>query len=207
MVVQSLSCVWLFATPWTAAHQVSLSFTISQSMLKLMSTESVMSSNHLIFCHPLLLLPSIFSSIRVFSSEPTLASGGPSIGASASAHQTNIQGCFPLGRTDLISLLSKGLSRVFASTTIQKHQFFDIQLSLRSNSHIHTWLLDKTYLWLYGPLSVKWYLCFLYTKFVIATLPRSKRLNFTAAVTIHIDFRCQENEIWHCFHIFPIYLP
>ena len=71
-VVQSLNCVWLFATPWTAAHQGSLSFTISQSLLKLMSTESVMPSNHLILCRPLLLLPSIFSSIRVFSNESAL---------------------------------------------------------------------------------------------------------------------------------------
>ena len=69
MVIQSLSRVWLFATPWTAAHQASLSFTMSQSLLKLMSIESVMPSNHLILCHPLLLLLSIFPSIRVFSNE------------------------------------------------------------------------------------------------------------------------------------------
>ena len=70
VVVQLLSCVQLFVNPWTAAHQASLSFTISQSLLKLMSIESVMPSNHLILCHPLLLLPSIFPSIRVFSSDP-----------------------------------------------------------------------------------------------------------------------------------------
>ena len=70
--VQSLSCVQLFATPWTAAHQASLSITNSRSLLKLMSIESVMPSNHLILCHPLLLLPSIFSSIRVFSNESVL---------------------------------------------------------------------------------------------------------------------------------------
>ena len=72
VVFQLLSCVRLFVTPWTAAHQASLSFTISQSLLKLMSIESVMSSSHLIFCHPLLLLPSIFPSIRVFSNESVL---------------------------------------------------------------------------------------------------------------------------------------
>ena len=71
-VTQSLSCVWLFATAWTAACQVSLSSTISWSLLKLMSIESVMPSNHLILCHPLLLLPSVFPSIRVFSNESTL---------------------------------------------------------------------------------------------------------------------------------------
>ena len=69
VVVQSLSCVWLFATPWTTAHQASLSFSISWSLLKLMSFESVTPSNHLIFCHPLLIMPSIFPSIRVFSTE------------------------------------------------------------------------------------------------------------------------------------------
>ena len=72
VVVQLLSCVQLFASPWTAARQVSLSFTISQSLLKLMSIESVMPSNQLILCHPLLLLPSIFANIRVFSSESAL---------------------------------------------------------------------------------------------------------------------------------------
>ena len=71
-LLQLFSCVQLFATPWTAAHQASLSFTISQSLLKVMSIESVMPSNHLILCHPLLLLPSIFPSIRVFSSESVL---------------------------------------------------------------------------------------------------------------------------------------
>ena len=97
------------ATPWSAAHQASLSFIISQSLLKFMSTESMMPSNHLILCCPLLLLPSIFLSIRVFSSELLFASGGQSIGASASASvlSMNIQGCFPLGLTSLISLLSR----------------------------------------------------------------------------------------------------
>ena len=71
-VIQSLSCVWLFATPWTAGHQACLSFTIFQSLFKLMSIEPVMPSNYFTFCHPLVLLPSVFSSIRVFSSESTL---------------------------------------------------------------------------------------------------------------------------------------
>ena len=71
-VVQSLSCVQLFKTPWKAARQASLSFTISQSLLKLMSIESVMPSNHLILCHPILLLPSIFPSIKAFSNESAL---------------------------------------------------------------------------------------------------------------------------------------
>ena len=107
--VQSLSPVWLFVTSWTAAHQASLSFTISQSLLKLVSIVSMMPPNHLILCHPLLLLPSIFPSIRVFSMSRLFASGGQSIGASASASvlPMNIQGWFPLGLTGLISLQSR----------------------------------------------------------------------------------------------------
>ena len=99
--VQLLTCVQLFVTPWTAAHQASLSITNSWSLLSLMSIESVMPSNHLILCHSLLLLPSIFLSIRVFSNQSVLASGGQSIGvsASASALPMNIQGWFALGWT------------------------------------------------------------------------------------------------------------
>ena len=110
--VQWLSHVWLFATPWTAAHQASLSLTNSRSLLKLMSIELVMSSNHLILCHPLLLPPSIFPSIRVFSNESVLCNSGQSIGvlASASVLPMNIQDWFPLGWTGWLSLQSKGLS-------------------------------------------------------------------------------------------------
>ena len=130
-------------TLWTAAHQAFLSFTISWSLLKLMCIESVMPSNHLVLCCSLLLIPSAFSSIRVFSNESVFASGGQSIGASVSASVLlmNIQDWFPLGLTDLISLQSKGLSRVFSDTTVWKHQFFGSQLSLWSKPHIHTWLL------------------------------------------------------------------
>ena len=113
IVVQSLSRVWRFATPWTAACQASLSFTISQSLLKLMSIESVMLSDHHILCHPFLLLPSIFPSIFFPESFPMsrlFTSGGQSIGISASVLPVNIQGWLPLGFTDLISLVSKGLS-------------------------------------------------------------------------------------------------
>ena len=144
-VVQLLSCVRLFATPWAAEHQASLSFTVSQSVLKLTSTESVMPSNHLVLCCPLLLPPSIFPSIRVFSNELALCIRCPSIAASASTSilPMNIQGWSPLGMTGLISLQSKKLSRVFSSTTIQKHQFFIAQPSLWSSSHIYTWLPEK----------------------------------------------------------------
>ena len=140
IVVQLLSCVQLFATPWTAACQASLSFTISWSLLRIMSVDSEIPSNHLILCCPLLLLPSIFPSIRFFPNSQLFASGGQSIGASASTsvRPMNIQSSFPLGLAGLISLWSKGLLRVFSSTTVQKHQFFGAQPSLWSNSHIHT---------------------------------------------------------------------
>ena len=110
-VVQLLSHVWLFAAPWTAAHQASLSFTISQSLLKLMSIELVMPSNNLILCHPLLLLPQSFPASRSLPISWLFASGGQSIGVSASASVilVNIQDWFPLGLTGLISLQSKGL--------------------------------------------------------------------------------------------------
>ena len=130
--VQSLSHVWLFVTPWTTAHQASLSITNSQSLPKLMSIESVMLSNHLILCCPLLLLPSIFPSIRVFKMSQLFTSGGQSIGVSASTSvfPMNTQDWSPLGWTGWISSQSKGLSRVFSNTTVQKHQFFSSQLSL-----------------------------------------------------------------------------
>ena len=143
VIVQSLSHVWLFATPRSVACQASLSFTISRSSLKFMFIVLVMLFNHLIFCCPLLFLP-MFPSMRVFSSESALHIRWP-IGASASASvlSMNIQGWFPLGLIGLIPMRSKGLSSVFSSTTIQKHQFFHAQPSLWSNSHICSWLLEK----------------------------------------------------------------
>ena len=143
--VQSLSHVRLFATPWATACQASLSITNSQSLLKLMSIESVIPSNHLILSCSLLLTPSIFPSIRVFSKESVLPIRWPSIGASASASvlPMNIQDWFPLGLTGWISLQFKVLLRVFSNTTAQKHQFFSAEPSSQCNSHIHTWPLGK----------------------------------------------------------------
>ena len=138
--VQSLSRVRPFATPWTAApnshHQLSGVYSCSLSQ----------------WCHP-----TISSSVIPFSpclqsfpasrcfpmSQFFLRIMWPDIGASASVFPMNIQDWFPLGWTGLISLQPKGLSRVFSSTTVQNHQFFGTQLSLWSNSHIHTWLLEK----------------------------------------------------------------
>ena len=116
----------------------------SRSLLKLMPIESVMPSSHLIPCHPLLFLPPIPPNIRVFSKSQLFSLGGQSTGVSASASvlPMNTQDWSPSGWTGWISLQSKGLSRVF-SNTIQKHQFFSTQLSSQSNSHIHTWPLEK----------------------------------------------------------------
>ena len=118
----------------------------SRSLLKLMSIELVMPSNHLILCCSLHCLPSIFPNFRVFPTSQFFASGGQSIEASASASviPMNIQGWFPIRLTGLISSLSKGLSRVYSSTTAWERQFFSPWSFLWSNSHIHTWLLKKT---------------------------------------------------------------
>ena len=134
----SLSRVWLFATPWITARQASLSITNSWSLLKLMCIKLVMPSNHLFLCHPFLLLPPIPLSIRVFSKESTLRMRWPNYWSfSFSISPSNEQW------TGWISLQSKGLSRVFPNTTVQKHQFFGAQLTSQSNSHIHTWPLEK----------------------------------------------------------------
>ena len=133
--------------PWPAARQASLSFTISRSLLKLMSIESVMLFNISLSAALFSFCLQSFPASGSFPVSQLFASDGQSIGASASASATvlsmNIQGWFPLRLTDLISLLSKGFSRVFSNTTVQKQQFFGTQLSLWSNSHIHTWLLEK----------------------------------------------------------------
>ena len=123
IVVQLLSHVWLFVTPWTAAHQASLSFTVSRSSLKLMSIELMMRFNHLILYCLLLLLPLIFPSTGSFPRSQHFTSGGENIGASASASvlPVKVHRWFPLGLSGLMPLLSKGLSRVFSSTTTQKH--------------------------------------------------------------------------------------
>ena len=132
MSAQLLSCVQLFVTPWTAAHQSSLSITKSQRLLKLMSIQSVIPSNHLILSHPLLLLPSVFPSIMVFSNESALLTRWPKYWSfSFSISPSNDYSGLISFRIDwLISLQSKGLSRVFSNITVQKHQFFGAQLSL-----------------------------------------------------------------------------
>ena len=136
--VQSLSRFWLFATPWTAARQASLSITNS----RICSNSCPLSqwpSDYLILCCYLLLLPSVFPASGSFSMSHLVASYGQNIGVSASVLPVNIHSWFPLRLTCLISLLSKELSRVF---TVQKHQVFSALPSLWPNSHIHTWLME-----------------------------------------------------------------
>ena len=136
VVVQSLNCVQHFANPWTAARQASLSFTNSRSLPKLMSIESVMPSNHLILCRPLLVLPSVFPSIKVFSNESAFHIRCPkywsiSFNISPSDGHSGLIS-FRMDWLDLLAV--QGLSRVFSNTTVQKHQFFATQLSSQSNS-------------------------------------------------------------------------
>ena len=143
--VQLLSPVSLFVTPWTAAYQASLSFTISQRLFKLTFIELVILSNHFILCCSPLLLPSVFPKIRILSNESALHIRWPkywsfSFNISPSNEYSD---WFPFGLTGLIYFQSKRLSRVFFNTTVQKHQFFGVQPYLWPKSHIHTWLLEK----------------------------------------------------------------
>ena len=144
--VHLLSRVWLFATQWTAARQASLSITSSRSSPRLMSVESVMPSSHLILCRPLLLLPPIPPSIRVFSNESTLCMRWPkywsfsfSIGPSKE-HPGLIS--FRMDWSDLL-VVQGTLKSLLQHHKIQKHQFLGAQLSSQSNSHIHTWPQEK----------------------------------------------------------------
>ena len=143
--VQLLSRVQLFVTLWITACQASLSITNSRSLLKPMSIESVMPSNHLFLCRPLLLLPPIPPSLRDFSNLSTLLMRWTKYWSfSFSISPSNEHpGLISFRWTGWISLQSKGLSRVFSNTTVQKHQFLGTQLSSQSSSHIHTWPLEK----------------------------------------------------------------
>ena len=164
------TCVQLFETPWTSAHQASLSFTVSHSSLKLISIQSVMPSSHLILSFPLLLLPSVFLSIGVFSTELALHIRWPKYWSMQLP--VNIQGWFPLVLNGLISLKSKRLSRISSSTMVQKHQFFwhsaffMIQLSHDYWKNHSFDFVGKVMSLLFNTLS----------RFVIAFLPRSKCL-------------------------------
>ena len=157
-----LSHVQFFATTWTVAHQASLSSSVSQSLLKFMPIESMMAVSP---SYPLPPPPPFSLNLSqhqgLFCWVNSLHQVAKVLELQHSP-SSEYSGWFPLGLTGLISLLSKGFSRVFSSTTIQKHLFFGAQSSLWSNSHICTWLLEKNHsLDLHGPLSAKWYLYFL----------------------------------------------
>ena len=167
-------------------------------------------------CHPTISssvasfsCPQSFPASECFPLSRLLAAGGQSIGASASVLPLNIQDWFPLGKTVLISLLSKGLSRVFSSTTIWKHQFFRTQLSLWSNSHIHTWVLEKKIVltrWTF--LGKGWSLLFnMLSRLVITFLPRNKRLLISWLQSPSAVILEPPNIKSDSFHCFPTYLP
>ena len=209
--VQWLSCVWLFATPWTAAHQASLSITNSRSLLKYMSIKSMMPSNHPILCHPLLLLPSIFPSIRVSSNESVLHTKWPKYWSfSFSISPSNEYSALIFFRIDWLDLLAvqgtlKSLLQHHSSkASIFWHSpFFIVQLShpfptTGKTITLMRWtFVGKVMSLLFNMLS----------RLVIAFLPRNKCHNFMAAATICSDFGAPQHKVSHCFHCLPIYLP
>ena len=164
-----------FATPWTAAHQASLSITNSQSLLKLKSIESVMPSNHLILCRPLLRLPSILPSVRVLTNESTVHIRWARVSVSFSISAS--KDWSPLGWTCWISLQSKGLSKVFSHTTVQKHQFFSSAFFMVQFSHPNMTTVKTIALTRQTFIGKVMFLLFnMLSRFVIAFLPSSKHL-------------------------------
>ena len=160
-IVVQRSCAPLSANLWTTTCQASLSFNTSGSLIKLMFIDSVMPSNHFILCCLLLLFPSIFPTIGVILNESLHQVAKYWSFIYSISPSTKYSGWFLLGLIVLISLLSKGLSRVFSNKTIEKNQFFCVQPSFQLNIHIYTWLLEKQEHWLYGSLSPKLCFCFL----------------------------------------------
>ena len=160
-IVQLLSHVWLFATPWAVACQTSLFFTISLRLLKLMSIDWVMPSNHLILCCPLFLLPSVCPSTGVFSSELALRIRWPNYWSfSFSINLSSEYSGLISFRIDLFDFFAvQGTLKSLLQHSSWKHQFFSAQPSLWFNSHISTWLLAN-HSFDYRPLLDKWYLCF-----------------------------------------------
>ena len=196
-------------TPWIEACQAPVSSTISQSWLKFMSTELLILSNHLILCRSSRLCLQSFPASGSFPMSWLFTAGGQSTSSSASATAlpVNIQDWFPLGLTDLISLQSKGLSRrVLFSTTVQMHQFFETQPSLWTNSHIHTWLLERKHSFDYIEFCQQSDVFAFNTLSRFASFPSREQasFNFMAEVTIRSDFWAHEMKICYCFHFSPL---
>ena len=210
IVVQLPSHVLLFATPWTTAHQASLFLTISPGVC-----QSSCSLHW--WCHPAIsssealfsFCPQSFPASGTFSTSTLFSSDGQNTGASASVLLVTIQGWYPLRLTGLISLLSKGLSGVFSSTTVQRHQFFDVlpcygpALTIVHDLWEHRSL---EYMALCQQSNVS---AFQHIVYICHCFPAKKRSSsdFMAAVTICSDFGAQEKEICHNFHLFPFCLP
>ena len=209
--VQSLSHVWLFVTPWTTAHKGSLSMTNSQSPPKPVSIELVMPSNHLILCRPLLLLPPIFPSIRVFSNESYLHIRWPkywsfSFNISPSNEHPGLIS-FKMNLLDLVAVqgtLKSLLQHHSSKSSILQHSaFFIVQLShpyMTTGKTIA--LARRTFVGKVMSLPFN-----MLSRLVITFLPRSKHLLISWLQSIHSDFGAQKNKVSHCFNCFPIYLP
>ena len=175
-----------------------------------MPIELVMPSNHLIFCHPLLLLPSIFPSIRAFSSELALHIKWPKHWSFSFSISPSNEYSGPISfKIDWLDFLAvQGTLKSLLQHCSSKHQFFSAQSSLWYNSDIYKWRLEKTALTIQIFIGkVMSLLSNMLSRLVIAFLPRSKSLNFMASVTICSDFGAQENKVCHCFHCLHIYLP
>ena len=210
-VIQVLSCIWLFATPWTTARQASLSFTISLRLLKLMSIELVMPSNHLIIlCRPLLLLPSVFPSIRIFSNKSALHIRWPKYWSFSISPSNEYSGLISL-RIDWFDSL---VIQWTLKNLLQHHSlkalilwasaFFMVQLSHPYMTAGKTIALT---IWTFAGQVISLLLNTL-PRFVIAFLPNSKRLLMSwlqspSAVLLEP----KKIKVSHCFHCFPIYLP
>ena len=207
---QSLSHVPLFVTPWTAAHQASMSITNSRSLLKLTSIELVMPSNHLILCHPLLLLPSIYPSIMVFSKESVLHIRWPkywslSFSISPSDEYSGLIS-FRIDWLDLLAVqgtLKSLLQQHSSKASILCHSvFFMVQLS-------HPYMTTGKTITLTRQTFVGNVMSLLFnmlSRLVIAYLPRSKHLSISWLQSIYSDFGAPQNKVCHCFHCFLIYL-
>ena len=211
--VQSLSCVRLFATPWIAARQASLSIINSWSSLRLMPIESVMPSSHLILCYPLILLPPIPPSIRVFSNESTLHMRWPKYWSFSFRFipSKEIPGLifFRMDWLDLRAVQGtlKSLLQHHSSKApiLRRSAFFTVQLSHPyMTTGKTTALTRRTFVGKVMSLLLN-----ILSRLVITFLPRSKCLlkNLMAAVAICSDFGAPQNKVWHCFHCFPIYFP
>ena len=211
LLLNRFSRVWLFVTPWTAPRQASLSNTNSQSLLKLMSIKLVMSSNHLILCYSLLLLPSIFPSIRVFSSESVLHIRWPKYWSfSFSISPSNEHSGLISFRIDWFDLLAvqETLKNPLQHHSSKTSVLWCSALSMVQLS-IHAWLLKKTIAltrWSFVS-NVSLLLNMLSRFFHSFSSKEQVSFNFKAAVTICSDFGVRENKVCHCFHFSPIYLP